>query len=62
MIATIITKDDIIKSFQDQLDNYRCCGNCKYIHICIFDDMSKHPFILCKDWEYDGLTYEQRMK
>jgi len=48
-------------------ENLRCCGNCK--KLITYDDSGdvidecdrmESPSYLCIDWEYDGLTAEDR--
>ena len=48
--------------FQDldaENENLKCCGNCKITYkVCYMGNLESNCF--CDDWEYDGLTQEQR--
>lgn len=51
--------DEFIKAalaLELNTNNLKCCGNCKIY--CSY----KNKGDVCNKWEYDGLTYQERLK
>jgi len=49
------------------IENLKCCGNCRYlVDICFKENECElkgqdiDSYMYCKDWEFDGLTREDR--
>ena len=49
-------------------EDLRCCGNCKrtinddYFTVCKEKQERVNSFECCKSWEFDGLSYNERVE
>ena len=57
----------------EEINDLKCCGNCKYFDcdvddqegtgtICTKDDTGVYGDNVCKDWETDNFSYSRRLR
>lgn len=66
MNVTIEMQNKKIKELEQQVEDMKCCGNCKnsgaevYV-ICKKSGLMKNGFDCCKNWKFDELPQKERM-
>ncbi len=56
---------DFVETINMAINSLKCCGNCKHSDMegnIDNNNCPKCPDKVCDNWEYDGLTFEERME